>query len=107
MNFSPTRMSPKRWEQVPVITGADGQPQIDFTSPALTPAWIGYLVYIIVGMWITITISIKRFHDRGKSGWWILIMFIPLIGPLWWLIELGFFRGDPGPNAYGPPAVPA
>jgi len=50
-------------------TGADGQPQIDFTSPALTPAWIGYLVYIIVGMWITIAISIKRFHDRGKSGW--------------------------------------
>jgi uncharacterized membrane protein YhaH (DUF805 family) len=94
------------WEDV-TVTGADGQPTLDFTSPALTPAWIGYLVYFVVGLWIAIAISIKRFHDRGKSGWWSLIMFIPLIGPIWWLIELGFLRGDPGPNTYGPPAVPA
>ncbi|MGI9403439.1 MAG: DUF805 domain-containing protein [Hyphomicrobium sp.] len=94
------------WEQV-TITDADGQPTIDFSSPALMPMWIGYLFYFVVGLWITIAISIKRFHDRGKSGWWWLIMFIPLIGPIWWLIELGFLRGDPGPNAYGPPVVPA
>ncbi|MCP4779696.1 MAG: DUF805 domain-containing protein [Hyphomicrobium sp.] len=94
------------WEDV-TVTGADGQPTLDFTSPALTPAWIAYLVYFVVGLWIAIAISIKRFRDRGKSGWWSLIMFITLIGPIWWLIELGFLPGDPGPNTYGPPAVSA
>ena len=53
----------------------------------------------------------KRFHDRGKSAWWVLIAFVPLIGFFWILIELGMLPGDPGPNAYGPPelgaAVPA
>jgi len=94
------------WEQV-IVTGADGQPTVDYSNPAMLPVWIGYLIYFVIGFWITFAISIKRYHDRGKSGWWSLIMFIPLIGPIWWLIELGFLRGDPGPNAYGPPVVPA
>ncbi len=93
------------WEQV-VVTDADGQQTIDYTNPATLPAWIGYLFYFVIGMWITIAISIKRFHDRGKSAGWSLIMFIPLIGSIWLLIELGFLRGDPGPNAYGPPRFP-
>lgn len=95
------------WEQV-VITGPDGQvTTIDYANEAMLPVWIGYGFLLFVTTWISIAISVKRFHDRGKSGWWYLIIFIPLIGPLWWLIELGFFRGDPGPNAYGPPVVPA
>ena len=77
------------------------------TNPATLPMWIGYLLLAIITTWITIAISIKRFHDRGKSGWWCLIVLIPLIGPIWWLIELGFLRGDPGPNTYGLPVVPA
>ncbi len=45
----------------------------------------------------------KRFHDRGKSAWWVLIAFVPIIGFFWILIELGMLPGDPGPNAYGAP----
>ena len=93
------------WEQI-VVTDADGQQTIDYTNPAMLSAWIGYLFYFVIGVWITIAISIKRFHDRGKSAGWALIMFIPLIGSIWLLIELGFLRGDPGPNAYGPPRFP-
>jgi uncharacterized membrane protein YhaH (DUF805 family) len=48
-------------------------------------------------------VHIKRFHDRDKSGWWLLIVLIPLIGPIWLLIELGFLKGTPGANQYGPP----
>ena len=43
----------------------------------------------------------KRWHDRGKSGWMILINLIPLVGLLWSFVELGFFEGDIGPNKYG------
>ena len=53
-------------------------------------------------IWMGLAISIKRWHDRGKSGWWVLIGLIPLIGPIWALVETGFLEGDPGDNQYGP-----
>lgn len=52
-----------------------------------------------------IIVYIKRFHDRDKSGWWVLIGLVPLIGQLWLLIELGFLAGTPGPNRFGPPVT--
>jgi uncharacterized membrane protein YhaH (DUF805 family) len=52
-----------------------------------------------------IIVYIKRFHDRDKSGWWVLIGLIPLIGPLWLLIELGFLKGTDGPNRFGTPVT--
>lgn len=51
----------------------------------------------------SIMVQIKRLHDRDKSAWWFLILFIPIIGALWFAIELGFLRGTPGPNRYGRP----
>jgi uncharacterized membrane protein YhaH (DUF805 family) len=50
-----------------------------------------------------ILVDIKRWHDRDKSGWWMLIALIPIIGSIWLLIELGFLAGTPGPNRFGPP----
>jgi uncharacterized membrane protein YhaH (DUF805 family) len=66
---------------------------------------IGFLLAIVlqvVLIWMGLAISIKRWHDRGKSGWWVLITLIPLIGPIWALVETGFLEGDPGDNQYGP-----
>ena len=60
------------------------------------------LVLAVAVTWISIAVGIKRFHDRNKSGWWVLIAFVPVIGGLWYLIECGFLRGTPGPNNYGP-----
>lgn len=57
-------------------------------------------VYIVV-IWISLAVSVKRWHDRGKSGWWVLIGLIPLIGGIWALIETGFLPGDPGTNRFG------
>jgi uncharacterized membrane protein YhaH (DUF805 family) len=68
------------------------------------------IVLVIFGLavtWITIAVGIKRFHDRNKSGVWILIIFVPVIGGLWYLIECGFLRGTPGPNDYGPDPLAA
>lgn len=52
---------------------------------------------------INICSTVKRYHDRGKSGWWFFVALIPFIGGLWQLIECGFCSGDDGDNAYGPP----
>ncbi len=56
----------------------------------------------LVFLWPSLALGIKRFHDRDKSGWWVLIGLIPIIGFFWLLIELGFLEGTKGPNQYGP-----
>jgi uncharacterized membrane protein YhaH (DUF805 family) len=55
-----------------------------------------------INVWISIALGIKRCHDRDKSGVFLLVGLIPLIGALWLLIDLGFIDGTPGPNKYGP-----
>jgi uncharacterized membrane protein YhaH (DUF805 family) len=65
-------------------------------------AGIVLFVFGVAALWISIAVAIKRYHDRNKSGWWVLIVFVPIIGGLWYLIECGFLRGTPGPNNYGP-----
>ena len=44
----------------------------------------------------------KRWHDRSKSGWWTLIMLIPLLGLIYAIYEIGIQEGVPGSNQYGP-----
>jgi uncharacterized membrane protein YhaH (DUF805 family) len=56
----------------------------------------------LIFLYPTLALYTKRWHDRGKSGWWTLIILIPLIGGIWALIELGILRGTVGPNQYGP-----
>ncbi|MDJ0792227.1 MAG: DUF805 domain-containing protein [Acidimicrobiia bacterium] len=63
--------------------------------------WIAVTMGFLV-LWPYLALQIKRWHDRDKSGWWVLIGLIPLIGNLWVLIECGFLAGTPGPNVYGP-----
>ena len=62
---------------------------------------IAMIVYIAM-IWPSVALGVKRFHDRDKSGWWVLIAFVPIIGGLWYLIECGFLEGTKGPNKFGP-----
>jgi uncharacterized membrane protein YhaH (DUF805 family) len=52
-------------------------------------------------IWIALCATIKRYHDRNKSGLWSVLAFIPVIGPIWQLIELGSLSGTVGANAFG------
>lgn len=49
----------------------------------------------------SIGMGIRRLHDTGKTGWLMLLAFIPLLGAIA-LIVLYALPGDPGPNEYGP-----
>ena len=62
-------------------------------------------IFALVSLIPSLIVYIKRFHDRDKSGWWVLIALIPIIGAIWLLIELGFLKGTPGPNRFGPPVM--
>ena len=48
----------------------------------------------------SIALGVRRLHDIGKSGWWYLICFVPLIGSIW-LIVLWATDSQPGANEYG------
>ena len=82
----------------------------DGSMPTLGGGIVGNIVAFLVmvaGVWIGLAAGVKRFHDRGKTGWWVLIALVPVIGGLWYLIECGFLRGNVGPNAYGPDPIAA
>ena len=56
----------------------------------------------VLEIWVGLALDVKRCHDRDKSGWFILIGLIPLVGAIWLLVELGFLDGTQGPNRFGP-----
>ena len=65
-------------------------------SPRVTEVAVNLML-----LWPVLAVSVKRWHDRGKSGWWLLVTLIPLVGWLWALVENGLLRGDAGPNRFG------
>lgn len=96
------------WSEV-IIKGADGQAitnpdgsyQLDWSNAKLLPGYIAYGLSLLLGIWIGLAVNIKRLHDRGKAGWWVLLMLIPFAGFIWWLVDLGILEGQPGLNKYG------
>jgi len=59
------------------------------------------VIFVLLILWPSLAIQVKRWHDRDKSGWWVLINFIPIIGPIWALVENGFLAGTAGTNRFG------
>ena len=47
-----------------------------------------------------IAVAARRLHDTNRSGWWQLLLLIPIIGPIWLLIYL-VIRGNDGENSFG------
>ncbi|MBV9859476.1 MAG: DUF805 domain-containing protein [Alphaproteobacteria bacterium] len=59
----------------------------------------------LASIWPGLAVAVKRCHDRDRSGWFILVGLIPIVGGIWLLIELGFLRGTVGANRFGPDPV--
>ncbi|MCP3753765.1 DUF805 domain-containing protein [Streptomyces sp. TBY4] len=62
------------------------------------------LLYTLLGLGLflpSLAVGVRRLHDQGKSGWWILVGFIPLVGWIWAIVLMAT-EGTPGPNEYGP-----
>ena len=72
----------------------------EFGAAAIIALVVMIPVFVFL-FWSGLAIGAKRWHDRDKSGWWMLIAFIPYLGPLWQLIECGCLRGSEGTNRFG------
>ncbi|KQN91643.1 hypothetical protein ASE90_02280 [Sphingomonas sp. Leaf67] len=47
-----------------------------------------------------LTVAFRRLHDTDRSAWWMLLVFLPIIGWIW-LFVLFVTDGTPGPNRFG------
>jgi uncharacterized membrane protein YhaH (DUF805 family) len=89
------------------------------------------LLFVLITLWPSIAVLVKRIHDRNKSGWMALILYVPVVlsdvigaavGPqnaasmilnvvvlvvgIWFFVEFGCMRGTIGHNQYGADPVP-
>lgn len=62
--------------------------------------WMGP-VYGLAVILPSLAVTVRRLHDTNRSGWWILINLIPLIGPIILLVFM-CLDGDEYANDYGP-----
>jgi uncharacterized membrane protein YhaH (DUF805 family) len=69
-------------------------------------AWVGILsaIFSLGTLLPGIAVGVRRLHDIDRSGWWLLIAFIPVIG---WILLLVWHctPGTPGPNRFGPASI--
>jgi uncharacterized membrane protein YhaH (DUF805 family) len=65
----------------------------------------GALAVILLGFFqlASLSLAVRRWHDRNKPGWMQLVVLIPVLGPFWVLAECGLRAGTTGPNDFGIP----
>lgn len=95
------------WWQIHIIMTVliIGPVELVKVVPSLEDSILFSLISIVIfasAVGMSIANNVKRYHDRNKSGWWFFIVLIPLIGPIWQFVELGFLKGTEEGNNYGP-----
>jgi uncharacterized membrane protein YhaH (DUF805 family) len=58
-------------------------------------------LYALAMLVPSITVTVRRLHDTDRSGWWYLLVFLPVIGGLVILVFM-LLDGTPGSNRFGP-----
>ena len=60
-----------------------------------------FFVLALASIVPSLAVGFRRLHDSDRSAWWILIAFVPILGPL---VLLAFLciDGTPGDNRFGP-----
>ena len=75
-------------------------------EPPLLSAPMRFLLGALM-FWINVASTVRRLHDRNKSGWWALAYLFPVFGIIWHFIECGLLPPRNEGNRYGPPAPAA
>ena len=58
------------------------------------------MIWIFATIVPALAVLIRRLHDTGKTGWWALVGFIPLVGAIV-LLVFTVTDSSPGENKYG------
>ena len=74
---------------------------VNVIAVAVFPPVLTGLIQLAL-LYPSFAVSVKRCHDRSRSGWWSLLLLIPVVGFVWAVVDLGILQGTDGGNAYGP-----
>ncbi|WDS37328.1 DUF805 domain-containing protein [Pseudoxanthomonas sp.] len=75
-------------------------------SPAERPGALSYVGFALMMLLIlalllpSLAVQVRRFHDMDKSGWFVLINFVPYVGGFIVMVMM-MMEGTPGPNRFG------
>ncbi len=56
-------------------------------------------IFTLIILIPSLAVGVRRLHDSDMSGWWLLMLLIPLIGFIFW-IYMGVKPGTEGPNRF-------
>ena len=65
------------------------------------PLVISLFALLIPVAWLHWATVVQRLHDRNKAGNWCALLFVPVVGMIWALVELGCLPGSHGANRFG------
>lgn len=60
-----------------------------------------YGLYLLAVLLPSLAVGVRRLHDTDRSGWWMLLGFVPILGAIVLLVFM-VIEGTPGPNRFGP-----
>jgi uncharacterized membrane protein YhaH (DUF805 family) len=69
----------------------------------LSVEWLGFaavLLYFLAVLTPAVAVTVRRLHDTGRSGWWILLGVVPVLGVIMLLFMVQ--GSEAGQNSYGP-----
>lgn len=80
----------------------------DGTSPqGLQEISAASLIAMVIVAWPQWATLLKRWHDRNRATWSLVVAVLSIVGCVWVLVEAGFLRGTKGPNRFGDEVVDA
>jgi len=59
-----------------------------------------YYLLVLASIVVSLPLGVRRMHDINRSGWWLLIGIIPIVGGIV-LLVFACLPGTPGPNRFG------
>lgn len=74
---------------------------LELLGIAILKTQLFYALYSLAASIPSFAVQVRRLHDTDRSGWWLLIWLIPIIG---WIVLIVFFceNSQPGDNRFGP-----
>ncbi len=81
------------------LDGAQGLDQVSLIDFIDSNPLLPLMLFAV--QWIELCLVIKRLQDRGLSGFFALVIFVPMVNIIA-IIVIGLLRGVKGPNRYGP-----
>lgn len=81
-----------------LIFAAGANSSSSYRGPSSLEIILG--LYLLATLLPSLAVTVRRLHDTDRSGWWILVYWLPFLGPIF-LLVFTVLPGTPGDNSFG------